>query len=216
MAIQLEQGFAELLEIEAPPHAFAAKLGVGVVVAQASRLNERDHGLDEKAPAAALAVANGEARFRGLEPSVVVHAEEKRGIDRPGLDGLAQDRGCAGFGQQLEPAWRFDAHDPDYRRRGEVRAGQQKGRGVDRLVGVDKHNVAIRIEVRSAHALDPSQGYAKLQQRTLEHIGVEVGAGPKQALASAEVLDQAMCRHEATRNTGRMATAPKRDELRMR
>jgi hypothetical protein len=45
-------------------------------------------------------------------------------MGRPGLDGLAKDRGCAGFGQQLEPAWRFDANDPYNRRRGEVRAGQ--------------------------------------------------------------------------------------------
>ena len=147
---------------------------------------------------------------------MVVHAEKKRGIDRRGLDGLAQDGGCAGFGQQLEPTWRLDADDANHRRGGEVRAGQQKGRGIDRLIGVEKHDVAIGIEVRSAHALDPSQGYAELQQRALEHIGVEVGTGPKQALAAAEVLDQAMRRHEATRKTGRMATAPKRDELRMR
>jgi hypothetical protein len=147
---------------------------------------------------------------------MVVHAEKKRGIDRPGLDRFAQDRSRAGFGQELEPAWRLDADDADNRRCSEIRAGQQKGRGIDRLVGVEKHDVAIGIEVRSAHALDPSQGYAKLQKRALEHIGVEVGTGPKQALAAAEVLDQAMRRHEATRNTGRMATAPKRDELRMR
>ena len=55
-----------------------------------------------------------------IEPPVVVHAEEKRRIDRPALDGLAQDRGCAGFGEKLEPAWRLDADDPDYWRRGEV------------------------------------------------------------------------------------------------
>jgi hypothetical protein len=59
LAIRLEQGFAELLEIRPSPHAFAAKLGVGVVVAQAPRLHERDNGLDEKASAASLAVANG-------------------------------------------------------------------------------------------------------------------------------------------------------------
>jgi hypothetical protein len=147
---------------------------------------------------------------------MIVHAEEKRGIDRRGLDGLAQDGGCAGFSQQLEPTWRLDADDANHGRRGEVGARQQKGRGIDRLIGVEKHDVAIGIEVRSAHALDPSQGYAKLQKRALQNIGVEVGASPKQAMAATEVLDQAMCRHEATRNTGRMATAPKRDELRMR
>ena len=216
MTVQLKQGFAELLEVQPPPHAFATKLGIGVVIAQAPRLHERDNGLDEKASAAALAVPNGEARFRGLEPPVVVHAEKKRGIDRPGLDGLAQDRGCAGFGQKLEPTWRFNTDNADYRRCGEVRAGQQKGRGIDRLIGVEKHNVAIRIEVRGVHALDSPQRYAELLQRALEHVSVEVGAGPKQAPATAKVLDQAMRRHEATRNTGRMATAPKRDELRMR
>ena len=98
----------------------------------------------------------------------------------------------------------------------EIRAGQQKGSWIDRLIGVEKYDVAVGSEVRSAHALDASKRYAKLQQRALKHIGVEVGTGPKQALAAAEVLDQAMCRHEATRKTGRMATAPKRDELRMR
>ena len=147
---------------------------------------------------------------------MIVHAEKKRGIDRRGLDGLAQDRGCAGFGQQLQPARRLDADDADNRRGGEVRAGREKGRGIDRLIGVEKHDVAIGIEVRGLHALDSPQRYAELQERALEHVGVEVGAGPKQALAAAEVLDQAMRRHEATRKTGRMATAPKRDELRMR
>jgi len=216
MTARLEQGFAEFLEIRPSPHAFAAKLGVGVVVTQAARLDERHDGLDEKAPAAALAVADGEAGFRGLEPPVVIHAEEKRGIDRPGLDGLAQDGRCSGFGQQFEPTRRYDADDADNGRRGEVRARQQKGRGIDRLIGVEKDDVAIGIEVQGAHALDAPQGYAKLQKRALEHIDIEVGAGPKQALAAAEVLDQALRRHEATRNTGRMATAPKRDELRMR
>jgi hypothetical protein len=147
---------------------------------------------------------------------MVVDAEKKCGIDRRGLDGLAQDGGCAGFGQELEPAWRLDAYDADHRRRGEVRARQQKGRRIDRLIGVEKHNVAIGVEVRGGDALDPSQRYAKLQKCALEHIRVEVGAGPEQGLAAAEVLDQALRRHEATRNTGRMATAPKRDELRMR
>ncbi len=216
MAIRLEQGFAELLEIRSSPHAFATKLGIGVVVAQAPRLHERDDGLDEKTPAAALAVANGEARFGGLDPPVVVHAKKKSGIDRRGLDGLAQDGGCAGLGQQLQSTWRLDADDANHGRGGEVGARQQKGRGIDRLVGVEKHDVAIGIEVRSAHALDPSQRYAKLQKRALKHIAVEVWTGPKQALAAAEVLDQAMRRHEATRSTGRRATAPKREELRMR
>jgi riboflavin biosynthesis pyrimidine reductase len=216
MAIRLEQGFAELLEIRSSPHAFATKLGIGVVVAQAPRLHERDNGLDEKSPAAALAVPNGEARFRGLEPPMVVHAKKKSGIDGRGLNGLAQDRSCAGFGQQLEPTWRLDADDANHGRGGEVGARLQQGRGIDRLIGVEKHDVAIGIEVGSAHALDPSEGYAKLQKRALKQVGVEVGAPPKQALAAAEVLDQAMCRHEATRRTGRMATAPKRDELRMR
>src|ERR1700722_4239648 len=147
---------------------------------------------------------------------MVVHAKKNRGIDCRSLDGLAQDGGCAGFGQQLESTWRLDADDANHGRNGEVGARLQKGRGIDRLIGIEKHDVAIRIEVRSAHALDPSQGYAKLHERALKHIGVEVGTGPKQALAAAEVLDQAMCRHEATRNAGRMATAPKRDELRMR
>lgn len=147
---------------------------------------------------------------------MVVHAKKKRGIDRPGLDGLAQDRRCAGFRQQLEPTWGLDFDDADNRRRREVPTGQQKWRGIDRLVGVEKHDVAIGIEVRSAHGFDPSQGYAELQQRALKYIGIEVWAGPKQALAAAEVLDQAMSCHEATRNTCRMATAPKRDELRMR
>jgi hypothetical protein len=147
---------------------------------------------------------------------MVVHAKKKRGIDRCGLDGLAQNSGCAGFGQELEPTWRLDADDANNGRRGEVGARQQKGRRIDRLIGVDEHHVAIGIEVCRAHALDPSQGHAKLQKRALEHVGIEVGAPPKQALAAAEVLDQAMCRHEATRRTGRMATAPKRDELRMR
>ena len=147
---------------------------------------------------------------------MVVHAEKKRGIDRRGLDGLAQDGGCAGFGEELEPAWRLDADDADNRGRGEGRARQQKGRGIDRLIGVEKHDVAIGIEVRGDHALDPSQRYAKLDESALKHIRVEVGAGPEQSLAAAEILDQALRRHEATRKTGRMATAPKRDELRMR
>ena len=112
---------------------------------------------------------------------MVVHAEKKRGIDCRGLDGLAQDGGRAGFGQELEPTWRLDADDADNRRRGEVRARQQKGRGIDRLIGVEKHDVAIGIEVRGDHALDPSQRYAKLEKRALKHIRVEVGAGPEQA-----------------------------------
>ena len=66
-----------------------------------------------------------------LSRLMVVHAEKKRGIDRPGLDGLAQDRGCAGFGQQLEPTWRFDADNSNNRRHGEVRAGLQKRRRID-------------------------------------------------------------------------------------
>jgi hypothetical protein len=216
MAIRLEQGFAELLEIQPSTHAFAAKLAIGVIVAQAVRLHERDDGLDEKASAAALAVADGEARFGGLEAPMVIHAEKKGGIDRRGLDGLAQDGGCAGFGEQLQPTRGLDANDADNRRCGKVRAGLQKGGGIDRLIGVEKHDVAIGIEVRGAYALDSSQGYAEFHERALKHIAVEVGAGPKQALAAAEVLDQAMCRHEATRKTGRMATAPKRDELRIR
>jgi hypothetical protein len=32
----------------------------------------------------------------------------------------------------------------------------------------------------------------------------------------AEVLDQALCRHEATRRVGRTATLPKRDEFRIK
>jgi hypothetical protein len=147
---------------------------------------------------------------------MVVHAEKECGIDRRGLNGLAQDGGCAGFGEQLEPAWRLDANDADYRRRGEVRARQQKGRRIDRLIGVEKHDVAIGVEVCGDHALDPPEGYAKLEQSAFKHIRVEVRASPEQGLAAAEVLDQALRRHEATRNTGRMATAPKRDELRMR
>jgi hypothetical protein len=147
---------------------------------------------------------------------MVVHAEKKRGIDGCGLDGLAQEGGCAGFGQQLETTWRLDADDANHRRGGEVGAGQQKGRGIDRLIGVEKNDIAIGVEVRRAHALYASHGHAELQKCTLEHVGVEVGTGPKQALAAAEILDQAMRRHEATRRTGRMATAPKRDELRMR
>jgi hypothetical protein len=59
LAIRLEQGFAELLEIRPSPHAFAAKFGIGVVVAEAPRLHERDDGLDEEAATAALAVADG-------------------------------------------------------------------------------------------------------------------------------------------------------------
>ena len=94
--------------------------------------------------------------------------------------------------------------------------GASKWRGIDRLIGVEKNDVAIGIEVRGSHALDAPQRYAKLQKRALKHVGVEVGTGPKQALAATKVLDQAMRRHEATRRTGRMATAPKRDELRMR
>ncbi len=94
-AARLEQGFAELFEVEPPPHAFAAELRVGVVVAEAARLDERDDGLYEKAPGAALAVADGEPRFSRPKPSVVVHAEEKRGIDGRTLDGLAQNCGRA-------------------------------------------------------------------------------------------------------------------------
>ncbi len=189
MAIRLEQGFAELLEIRPSPHAFAAKLGVGVFIAQAPRLHERDDGLDEKASAAALAVADRKACFGGLEPPMVIHAQEKRGIDRPGLNGFAQDRRRAGFGQELEPTWRLDADDANHRRGGEVGARLQERRGIDRLIGVEKHDVAIGVEVRRAHALDPSQGHAELQERALKHIRIEVGIGPEQALAAAEVLD---------------------------
>jgi hypothetical protein len=63
LAIRLEQGFAELLEIGPSPHAFTTKLGIGVVVAEAPRLYERDDGLDEEAATAALAVDDGQARL---------------------------------------------------------------------------------------------------------------------------------------------------------
>ena len=147
---------------------------------------------------------------------MVVHAEKKGGIDRRRLYGFAEDGGCAGFGQQLQPTWRLDADNSNDRRHGEVGAGLQKRRRIDWLIGVEKHDVAVGIEVRGADAVDPPQRYAELQECALEHIGVEFGTGPEQALAATEVLDQAMRRHEATRKTGRMATAPKRDELRIR
>ena len=93
---------------------------------------------------------------------MVVHAKKKRGIDCPGLDGLAQDRRSAGFRKQLEPTWRLDADDADHRRSGKIRSRRKQWLWIDRLVDVKKNNVLIGIEVRGFHALDASQGYAEL------------------------------------------------------
>ncbi len=77
---------------------------------------------------------------------MVVHAKKKCGIDRPGLDRLAQNRRRARFRQQLEPTWRLDANNADHRRRAEGLARRKQWLRIDRLVGVEKNNVAIRIE----------------------------------------------------------------------
>ncbi len=97
-----------------------------------------------------------------------------------------------------------------------MRARLQERRGIDRLIRVEENDVAVGIEVRGFHQIDAPKRHSEFKQRSFEHVGVEIAAGPQQALTTPKVLDQAMRRHDATRRTGRMATAPKRDELRMR
>ena len=215
-AVRLKQGFAELFEVEPPPHALATEFRISVVIADAARLDERDNGLDEKATTATLPVPNGESRFRRLQPAIVVHAEEKRGIDGGALDRLAQNRRRARLRQKPKAARRFDADDADDRRRGQARAGLQQRSRIDRLVCVEKHDVAIGIEVRSLDMVDAAQRHSEPEQCALKRLGVEIGAGPEQTLSPAKILDEALGRHDATLRTGRMATDPKRDELRIR
>lgn len=147
---------------------------------------------------------------------MIVHAQEKRRIHGRRLNGLAQDCGCAGLREKLQPARRLDADNSDHWRRREMRARLQQRRGIDRLISVEENDVAVGIEVRGFYQVDAPKRHAKPEKRSFEHVGVEVAAGPQQALATPKVLDQAIRRHDATRRTGRMATAPKRDELRMR
>jgi len=78
IAVRLKQRFAELFEIESPPHALAAQFGIGVVVGHAPRLHQREHGLDEKPAAAPLPIDDGEPGLGGPKAPVIVHAEEKR------------------------------------------------------------------------------------------------------------------------------------------
>ena len=83
------------------PHTFAAKLGIGVIVGQATGLNERDDRLDEKPPRASLAIANRQPGLGGQDSPVVVHAEEQRRIGyRRALDRLIKDSGRARFCQE--------------------------------------------------------------------------------------------------------------------
>ena len=112
----LKQGFAELFEIESPPHALAAELGIGLVVVEAARLHEREHGLDEEPPTSALPVDGGELGLRGLQTPMRVDAKEERRVNSRRLNGFPEKCGRAGFREQSQAAWRLHADDADDRR----------------------------------------------------------------------------------------------------
>ncbi len=64
-------------------------------------MDEPHHGLDDVAPTAVPTVLLGHALGEQTEARMIVGGQEKGGINRRLMDGLAQECGCAAIGQCL-------------------------------------------------------------------------------------------------------------------